>query len=96
MDTLVPSYSGYMPTPLGVSTFLAHNSKSAAPLVWGSSSWDLCWVRRHSGRPAMLPGFEAPDTLVVDLRECFGGMMESGGIVFKAPEGASEVVRGVD
>jgi len=44
----------------------------------------------------MLPGFETPDTLVIDLRECFSSMVEKGRIIFKVPEGVGEVVRGVD
>jgi hypothetical protein len=96
MDTLGPLYSSYTPTPLGISTFLPSSSKTSVPLMWGASFWDMSWVKRHSGRAAMLPGFEAPDTLVIDLRECFSSMIESGRVVFKAPDGAGEVVRGVD
>ncbi|EMD92251.1 hypothetical protein COCHEDRAFT_1203262 [Bipolaris maydis C5] len=87
MDTMAPWYSNYVPTPLGVSTFLPHNSNSSAPLMWGTSFWDMSWVKRHNGRSAMLPGFETPDTLVLDLRECFSSMVEKGRIIFKVPEG---------
>jgi hypothetical protein len=46
--------------------------------MWGDKEWDIVWVKRHKGRVASLPGFEAPDQLVEDLRECFGGMVRSG------------------
>lgn len=88
MDAKEPSYHGYTQTPLGVSTFLPHNSNAATPLMWGASSWDMSWVKRHTGRVATLPGFEVPDSLVLDLRECFGSMVESGRVVLKAPDGA--------
>lgn len=45
--------------------------------MWGAASWDIAWVKRHQ-RPATLPGFEAPDLLVLDLRECFGGLLGQG------------------
>ncbi|KAF1834099.1 alpha/beta-hydrolase [Decorospora gaudefroyi] len=80
MDTASPSYQRYTSVPLGISTFLAPNSSTATPLMWGASSWDISWVKRHNGRPATLPGFEAPDALVLDLRECFGGMVARGRI----------------
>lgn len=46
---------------------------TATPLMWGSASWNIAWVKRHQ-RPATWPGLEAPDLLVVDLREWFGGL----------------------
>jgi len=54
--------------------------------MWGARSWDIPWVKRHAGRPAMLPGFEAPDALVLDLRECFEMMIDSGKLKLKMPE----------
>lgn len=45
--------------------------------MWGAASWDIAWVKRHQ-RPATLPGFEAPDLLVLDLRECFGTLLSQG------------------
>jgi hypothetical protein len=46
--------------------------------MWGQGEWDIVWVKRHTGRVAVLPGFEAPELLVRDLRECFRGMVGSG------------------
>jgi hypothetical protein len=34
-------------------------------------------VKRHQ-RPATLPAWEAPDLLVLDLRECFGTLLSHG------------------
>jgi len=34
----------------------------------------------------MLPGFEAPDALVLDLRECFEMMINRGKLELKMPE----------
>jgi hypothetical protein len=62
--------------------------------MWGSSSWQMGWVRttaqsttkshtnmakvkRHH-RPATLPAWEAPDLLVLDLREWFGTLRSHG------------------
>jgi hypothetical protein len=66
--------------------------------MWGSTSWQIGWVRtdhilsihqtrtntalspqvkRHQ-RPATLPAWEAPDLLVLDLRECFGTFLSDG------------------
>jgi hypothetical protein len=62
--------------------------------MWGSSSWQIEWVcattqfttkshtnmikvKRHQ-RPATLPAWEAPDLLVLDLRECFGTLLSHG------------------
>ncbi|KAF2851918.1 alpha/beta-hydrolase [Plenodomus tracheiphilus IPT5] len=50
---------------------------TATPLMWGSASWDIAWVKRHQ-QPATLPGFEAPDLLVMDMREYFGMLMKNG------------------
>ncbi|KAF1935396.1 alpha/beta-hydrolase, partial [Clathrospora elynae] len=84
MDTTHPQFNTYTPTPLGISTFYARNCNTATPLTWGRSSWDIAWVKRYNNHPAMLPGFEAPDLLVLDLRECFGGMV-GGRLVFDFP-----------
>ena len=51
--------------------------------MWGAGEWDIVWVKRHAGRVATLPGFEAPDQLVGDLRECFGGMVRGGRVRIK-------------
>ncbi|KAH9882364.1 hypothetical protein J1614_000600 [Plenodomus biglobosus] len=45
--------------------------------MWGSWSWEIAWVKRHQ-RSATLPGLEAPEVLILDLREYFGGLAKSG------------------
>ncbi|KAF2465241.1 alpha/beta-hydrolase [Lindgomyces ingoldianus] len=69
----------YSPIPLGISSFLARNSSSAAtsPLMWGSATSNISWIKRHQ-RPAALPAWEAPDLLVLDMRECFGSFLDRG------------------
>ncbi|KAI8933104.1 hypothetical protein NX059_009747 [Plenodomus lindquistii] len=74
----------YSPVPLGVSTFYARKSArqsseagTATPLMWGTSSWNMAWVKRHQ-QPATLPGFEAPDLLVTDLRDFVGSLVKTG------------------
>ncbi|KAI4937677.1 hypothetical protein J4E85_000112 [Alternaria conjuncta] len=86
IDMQSPSYQPFTSTPLGISTFLHPNSSTATPLIWGARSWDISWAKRHAGRPAMLPGFEAPDALVLDLRECFEMMINRGKLKLKMPE----------
>ncbi|KAF2113852.1 Alpha/Beta hydrolase protein [Lophiotrema nucula] len=68
----------YCPVPLGISSFRARNASGAAsPLMFGSASWRIEWVKRHQ-RPAILPAWEAPDLLVLDMRECFGTFLSQG------------------
>lgn len=63
--------------PLGISTF--HNSKAAStPLLWGSALWRIGWVKRNQHRAASQPAWEAPDLLVLDMRECFGTFLSHG------------------
>lgn len=45
--------------------------------MWAEAVQNLAWAKRHS-RSARWPAWEAPDLLVLDLRECFGGWVESG------------------
>jgi hypothetical protein len=60
--------------PLGISTF--HNSKAVStPLMWGSAFWRIGWVKRNRNRAASQPAWEAPDLLVLDMRECFGTLL---------------------
>ena len=78
----------YLPTPLCISTFTPRTSPpgTATPLMWGATSWELCWVKRHS-KPATLPGFEAADQLVLDLRESFGMLVGQGRLKFPITTG---------
>jgi hypothetical protein len=63
--------------PLGISTF--HNNKAAStPLLWGSALWRIGWVKRNQHRAASQPAWEAPDLLVLDMRECFGTFLSHG------------------
>ena len=45
--------------------------------MWAETVQNLAWAKRHP-RSARWPAWEAPDLLVLDLRECFGGWVESG------------------
>ncbi|KAF2022992.1 alpha/beta-hydrolase [Setomelanomma holmii] len=77
LDTTTPHWNDYCGIPLGISSFRARNSNTTTPLMWGSTSWQIGWVKRHQ-RPATLPAWEAPDLLVLDLRECFGTFLSDG------------------
>ncbi|KAH8731938.1 Alpha/Beta hydrolase protein [Phaeosphaeriaceae sp. PMI808] len=77
LDTTAPRWNDYCAVPLGISSFHDRNSSQKTPLMWGASSWNVEWVKRHL-RAASLPAWEAPDLLVVDLRECFGALMAHG------------------
>jgi hypothetical protein len=72
--------TSYCPVPLGISSFQARNSSSAAcsPLMWGSASWRIAWIKRHQRPATVSPAWEAPDLLVLDMRECFGSMLSAG------------------
>ena len=63
------------------------NGNGGTPVEWGNGSWELSWVKRHGGRVSMVPGFEAGDVVVVDVRECFSSMAERGRAVVKEPYG---------
>ncbi|KAF2191965.1 hypothetical protein K469DRAFT_696036 [Zopfia rhizophila CBS 207.26] len=64
--------TAYSSVPLGISSFRARNSCGAlTPLMWGSATQRIAWVKRHH-RPARHPAWEAPDLLILDMRECFG------------------------
>lgn len=78
----------YCAVPLAISSFRARgHDKSSTPLMWGSASWHIAWVKRHH-RPAALPAWEAPDLLVLDMRECFGTLLAHG-IVANLPTQAT-------
>ncbi|KAL9064467.1 MAG: hypothetical protein Q9157_007817 [Trypethelium eluteriae] len=72
----------YSPTPLGISSFgkLAEEPISSPP-PWTEGWQRLCWLRRHE-RAAKWPAWDAPEETVIDLRECFGEMIERRLLVF--------------
>ncbi|KAF2497070.1 alpha/beta-hydrolase [Lophium mytilinum] len=73
-----PSFWQYSPVPLGISHFRRRGGTDEdSPLMWATSSHRLEWLKRHR-RSARWPAWETPDLLVLDLRECFGGMAERG------------------
>ncbi|KAF2685359.1 alpha/beta-hydrolase [Lentithecium fluviatile CBS 122367] len=73
-----PLSTSYCSVPLGISSFRARNSHgSSTPVMWGSAWSHVGWVKRHQ-RPASLPAWEAPDLLVLDMRECFGTFLSHG------------------
>jgi hypothetical protein len=83
MDTSPSSLlsTRFSDVPLGISTF--HNSKAAStPLLWGSAFWRIGWVKRNQHRAASQPAWEAPDLLVLDMRECFGTFLSQGLVNF--------------
>ncbi|KAH3959750.1 hypothetical protein HBH98_103660 [Parastagonospora nodorum] len=77
LDTTVPDWDDCCPVPLAISSFQTQSSLPSTPLMWGSTSWQIEWVKRHQ-RCATLPAWEAADLLVLDLRECFGTFMSHG------------------
>lgn len=76
-DTTFSKFQTYTAVPLCISTFQPRNNTTSTPLMWGSTLWNITWVKRHQ-RPATLPAWEAPDLLVLDLRECFGTLHTQG------------------
>lgn len=82
IDTSAASWSSYCKVPLGVSTF--RTNSAATPLMWGSASWPLAWIKRHQ-ETAEMPAWEAPGQLVNDMRECFGRLLENR-LKAKSPE----------
>jgi hypothetical protein len=80
--------TSYCSTPLGISCFRARNSHDpSSPIMWGRASNHIAWVKRHQ-RPASLPAWEAPDLLVLDMREYFGTILSQGNLT-KLPTRAS-------
>ncbi|KAF1847948.1 alpha/beta-hydrolase [Cucurbitaria berberidis CBS 394.84] len=77
LESTDTQWSRHCSIPLGISSFHARNSSRTTPLMWGSSSWDISWVKRHQ-RPSHIPAWEAPDLVVLDLRECFGTFLSHG------------------
>lgn len=45
LDTTASHWNDYCSVPLGISSFQARTSNTATPLMWGSSSWQIEWVR---------------------------------------------------
>jgi hypothetical protein len=82
------SFWRYSPVPLGISHFRSRSDAVGedAPLMWASSYSRLEWVKRHR-RSARWPAWEAPDLLVLDLRECFGDMAERGLVRLRRDDG---------
>ncbi|ORX93519.1 Alpha/Beta hydrolase protein [Clohesyomyces aquaticus] len=78
-----PLSTTYSPVPVGISSFQSRNSSSstwtasASPIMWGSAICNIRWIKRHQ-RPAALPAWEAPDLLVLDMRDCFGSLLNQG------------------
>ncbi|KAF2200910.1 alpha/beta-hydrolase [Delitschia confertaspora ATCC 74209] len=79
----------YSKIPLGISEFRTKNRGRGerSPLMWGVTLHKIDWIKRHN-RSARFPAWEAPDLLVLDLREFFGGLVERG--VIGAPTGRKE------
>jgi hypothetical protein len=48
--------------------------------MWGTASWRIAWVKRHQRPASVSPAWEAPDLLVLDMRECFGSLLSSGAV----------------
>lgn len=67
----------YSTVPLGISQFRPTRGSTESPLMWAEAVQNLAWAKRHP-RSARWPAWEAPDLLVLDLRECFGSWVESG------------------
>lgn len=69
-------WTRYSQTPLGISSFgkLAEEQRRSPP-PWADGWQRLCWLRRHE-RAAKWPAWDAPDEMVMDLRDCFGEMIE--------------------
>ncbi|KAF2744919.1 alpha/beta-hydrolase [Sporormia fimetaria CBS 119925] len=89
MATDSPLTDAYCPVPLGISSFQVRNSSSApnTPLMWGSASWRMAWVKRHQRPATISPAWEAPDLLVLDMRECFGTFVADGIVNLPFQEG---------
>ncbi|KAI9686754.1 MAG: hypothetical protein M1822_002813 [Bathelium mastoideum] len=83
-------WNHYSPTPLGISSFgrLAEEQIRSPP-PWAEGWQRLCWLRRHE-RAAKWPAWDAPEETVIDIRECFGEMIEQRLLVFEQA-GATEV-----
>lgn len=47
--------------------------------MWGSATHNIAWVKRHSqqSRALVSPAWEAPDLVVLDMRECFYTLLSS-------------------
>ena len=76
-------WTRYSATPLGISSFgNAAEEQMGCPPPWMAGWQRLCWLRRHE-RAAKWPAWDAPDEMVMDLRDCFGEMMERRLIVFQ-------------
>jgi len=77
-DSTYPSrlWASFCEVPLGISTFNS-TRPGITPVMWGSTTWRIAWVKRNQ-RAALQPAWEAPDLLVLDIRECFGTFLSHG------------------
>lgn len=71
--TRCPSTSRQPSDDVGVQT---------SPPMWASVHQNLSWVRRHE-TVSRLPAWEVPDQVVLDIRDCFGDLMEEKRVVMR-------------
>lgn len=64
----------YCSVPLGISSFRGGHGDGRPPIMWGSASNQIAWVKRHN-QAASVPAWEAADMLVLDMRDCFGSLL---------------------
>ncbi|KAF2841367.1 alpha/beta-hydrolase [Patellaria atrata CBS 101060] len=80
----------YSHVPLGISHFrpVGTGSRvSTTPPTWASSIQNLQWIKRHQ-HEARRPAFDAPDELVVDLREFYQHAIDAHLVRFKPLDGS--------
>lgn len=70
---------------LSISTFRQSSDDvgvQSSPPMWASVHQNLSWVRRHE-TVSRLPTWEVPDQVVLDIRDCFGDLMEEKKVVIR-------------
>lgn len=72
------SWYSYSSVPLGISCFKPRASEGTVPPIWAAAYQNSVWLRRHE-RSARWPAWEAPQELVLDLRD-FAGELKAVGI----------------
>lgn len=68
-----PLWRSFSQVPLGVSVF---GSSSRVPPAWSKAYHDVKWVRRHM-KKATRPAWEAPETVIMDIRAFAQEMVHS-------------------
>ena len=84
-----PWWRQWIATPLGISHFrpsFGTGFTTPNSPVWASNIFNLTWIRRHE-KSARFPAWDAPDDLVIDIRDFVKSLIEQRRFSFSLTDG---------